>query len=136
MKATELMIGDWVQDIGFVTIESICNEGICTYRNSEGYIYTANISNLKPIPLTKDTLEKNDFIKGEQVSDTPPYDEDEDGNKHYSIREGDKQIFWGWWQKDNSFLIPANGLGWITFKYVHELQHALKLCGIEKNIIV
>ena len=64
------------------------------------------------------------------VSDTPPYDKDEEGNMHFSLNDK----FWGWWQPNNTFLIPANGLGWIELKYVHELQHALRLCRIKKVI--
>jgi hypothetical protein len=90
------------------------------------------VSNCLPIPLTPEILEKNGFKKATQISDTEPFDIDEEGNKHYSY----STTFWGWWQPDNIFCIPANGLGWLNIKYVHQLQHALRLCGIEKEIIL
>ena len=87
---------------------------------------------INPIPLTAEILEKNGFIKSNSVSDIPPFDKDEDGNMYYSFKGENK--FWGWWQPDNIFFIPANAMGNIEIRYVHELQHALKLCGIAKNI--
>lgn len=64
------------------------------------------------IPLTAEILEKNGFI-----------------------RDGES-----WWYKDfRVVLFISNGVSLVCgrqmrFRYVHELQHALKLCGIEKEI--
>lgn len=139
MKAEELMIGDYIKH-GFGGIGKVTelSKGIVTVYDKglddgEGNCEVNFAENeIQPIPLTPEILEKNGFIKAPMVSDTPPYDKDEEGNMHFSLNEK----FWGWWQPNNTFLIPANGLGWLEFKYVHELQHALRLCGITKNIIL
>lgn len=139
MKAEELMIGDCIKH-GFGGIGKVTelSKGIVTVYDKglddgEGNCEVNFAENeIQPIPLTPEILEKNGFIKASMVSDTPPYDKDEEGNMHFSLNEK----FWGWWQPNNTFLIPANGLGWIEFKYVHELQHALILCGISKEIIL
>lgn len=91
-----------------------------------------NEEDINPIPLTDEILEKNGFVKYNEVSDIPPYDKDEEGNMYYSFKGEHK--FWGWWQPNNVYFIPANAMGDLEIKYVHELQHTLKLCGIYKEI--
>ena len=119
MKANELMIGDWV--IG--GSEEPFKIGII----DPDFLHWNEV---QPIPLTPEILEKNGFEKALQLSDIEPFDTDEEGNKYYSYNK----TLWGWWQPDNIFCIPDNGLGWLNIKYVHELKHALRLCGIEKTI--
>lgn len=86
MKASELMIGDWVY------ITSICGwecnpleqqiRGI-EYNSYKGDDYCdwvstdcddeASLSNIKPIPLTAEILEKNGFKKFESKNYAPCY---------------------------------------------------------------
>jgi len=130
MEANELMIGDWVyRPDCYDKVKEIRQNGIIGLDNLRGLI---GFSEIKPIPLTPEILEKNGFEKALQISDTEPFDTDEEGNKHYSYNK----TFWGWYQQDNIFCIPANGMGWLYIKYVHQLQHALRLCKIEKEIIL
>lgn len=74
-----------------------------------------------PIPLTTDILEKNGFTK----------DLDADGI-HYWFTLIDEHIRFSILYVRSVF----QWLGPIDFKYVHELQHALKLCGITREIII
>lgn len=75
---------------------------------------------LEPIPLTKDVLEKNGFEKnqdygyymGQSNSGHCVYF----NNNYLSIQAGNNIIEFAWCE------------------YVHELQHALKVCGIKKSI--
>lgn len=72
---------------------------------------------LDPIPLTPEILEKNGFINGEFYA---------------SSHIEDWQIM-----SDGSHLAARSERGWcidIPCRYVHELQHALRLCGIEKEM--
>lgn len=129
MKASELMIGDWVQDITPCVIDAISNEDICTYRNVDGYI-TANPSNLKPIPLTAEILEKNGWNKWcehstivRSISVLVEY------NTNLCIQEIDGQ--------DTMFVQLSHcGAGSFEFrkhlKYVHELQHTFRLVGLNE----
>lgn len=130
MKKEELMIGDWVMVSGIDMQVAALGRTKAGFLDEKGKMFFHEYENIHPIPLTDEILEKNGLVKASMVSDTPPYDKDEEGNMHFSLNEK----IWGWWQPNNTFLIPANGLGWLEFKYVHELQHALKLCGINKEI--
>ena len=111
MKANELMIGDWV----------LYNE---THRqileisgiDDEVYLETDELvvhqSEIQPIPLTQEILEKNGFVQ--------------DGES--------------WWYQDFRIVLSASkGVSLVCgrqvkFCYIHQLQHALRLCGIEKTI--
>jgi len=146
MKAKELMIGDWVQISEFCKYHGAIGriKTLIEHKDNENAYFKVFLQNntihigiedicsddIRPIPLTPEILEKNGFEKALQLSNTEPSDIDEEGNKHYSYNK----TFWGWWQPDNILSIPANGLGWLNIKYVHQLQHALRLCGIEKEI--
>lgn len=127
MKANELMIGDWVQDLSPVVIDAISNEDICTYQCKDGYI-TVNPSNLKPLPLTPEILEKNGFEA----------DEPEEENSAYRLKEQDMIIVECFPARNGYRGIFAYECTRIrkTLHFVHELQHAMRLCGIKKEITV
>ena len=127
MKAKDLMIGDWVYNpftrkklrLAFGRDIDLAEE-LC----------------LEPIPLTAGILENNGFIN---------YDFEHIAGQHK----------WSWW-RDTGTLVslwcrelnddPRDG--WMIriessdascccrVESVHELQHALRLCGIEKEIIL
>ena len=133
MKANELMIGDWVQDITSVVIDAISNEDICTYRDEHGYI-TANPSNLKPITLTAEILEKNGF---EEKTESNPFvyylfkDGDNSVSLEHTYDTTDKEDYWAC-----SIGNRLCDVCTISMHYIHELQHALRLCGIDKDIVL
>lgn len=116
MKSNELMIGDWY------------------YWEAEGKMYPyqvtaedfikGDIPNFQPIPLTEEILEKNGFLV--------------DSNEIFYLKENlkfglKKDIDYGYW-----FINRADNYKECicACDFVHELQHALKLCGIEKEIIL
>lgn len=120
METAELMIGDWVMYRGEPTMVYEIDdyyERINTEPDGYNAITCVEISDITPIPLTTEILKKNGF---QQISIT----EYVSGKVTISILiEG--------------FLIiikSGNARVKITIKYVHELQHALRLCGIEKEI--
>jgi len=140
MKASDLMIGDWMQDITPCVIDAVSNEDICTYRNEIGYV-TANPSNLKPIPLTAEILERNGFkYDGSgQMSmmflSKPQFSEGIRFNIYVGLKKKTIEVFAAHpiekspnWRKSNKVFLEVCGC------YVHELQHALRLCGIDKDI--
>lgn len=113
MKATDLMVGDWVQHGervckvvsvagGGIYFEDLISEGVETFDR------------ISPIPLTPEILEKNFPNPTDGLSWFP---EEGGFNCHTYVPNCE---------------INAFGL----FKYVHELQHALRLCGIEKEIVL
>ena len=124
MKVEELMIGDWVN--AFDVPKQI--EGIRTFKNGDEIVYydwdNGNfITSVTPIPLTKEILEKNGFKKHRYYG--------------YFIEQSNSGYYIYF---DNNYLsIHQSGYDIIEFawcEYVHELQHALKLCGIEKEIVL
>lgn len=131
MDVRNLQLLDWLiwDDVTPCQVTAIGCDYIETTKCG---ITLAELHLLKPIPLTPEILELNGFVKYNEVSDTPPYDQDEEGNMYYSYKG--KQKFWGWWQPNNVYFIPLNAMIDLEIKYVHELQHALRLCGIDKEI--
>ena len=109
MKANELMIGDWVLDTRTGTPLRV-----------NPFMAELEVPEWQPIPLTPEILEKNGLAND-------PYgchfEEDEYMALEISIEE--EGIYW---------TINYNEYGILKLKYVHELQHALRLCGINKEI--
>lgn len=132
MKATELMIGDWV----FVKNKPVQVVGLTTdsveTTDKEGFYFE---DYFQPILLTPEILEKNGFEKKE----------DDEGQELYSLLLGEWAITY----------MSIYGCPYLTIEdvldydrahsvlnlkdsiyHVHELQHALKLCGIDKDIVL
>ena len=115
MTQYELMIGDWVLDgDNIAQVTSITCDGIIETTFNE----TSNIEVIHPIPLTPEILEKNGWRC-----------------EYYGGRQE-------WWLDKTKFPIVRystsdtlhhNG---IVLKYVHELQHVLRLCNIDKKIVL
>ena len=137
MKANELMVGDWVQNT-FMGNKVLCKVvGISTDITIEYQNRTRKYEALKevePIPLTAEILEKNGFVGGEIRVFTTPFLRlrvwcKVEVYKYQPIRGG-KQL--------NAFRLMIGGKEQsgvdININNVHELQHALRLCRIEKEI--
>ena len=124
MKANEIMIGDYVYnhrnwECSIVEIHKDSAVVITRHYGEEEFL----LSDLRPIPLTPEILEKNGFHEG--------WDEDiklmvcdtiivETGNNYKLYKDGKMYL--------RRVLAPLY--------YVHQLQHALRICGIEKEIIL
>jgi hypothetical protein len=128
------MIGDFVfhEKYGNAIIETIDNdfgdnpsvklisENI---KHKDGYKYGycwCDLDEMFPIPLTPEILEKNGFTRCGQVYANLQQCVGKFGDKRKSLFQDIRTGEWG-----------MNDV-WID--YVHELQHVLKLCGIEKSI--
>lgn len=113
MKANELMIGDWVlynethQQI--LEISGIDDE---VYLETDELVHQSEI---QPILLTTEILEKNGFVVESRDCLGEPL-------QYCEIVDG----LW----------IDISGENYFEGKleYVHQLQHALRLCEIEKEI--
>lgn len=121
MKANELMIGDWVSAL-YDKVYYPCR--VVAVFPTEVHVKEKTMviltkcdewNEVKPIPLTAEILEKN--------------------------FRADKQWDYGWYINDHIHIYQTiNGVYNIQYmetvdiQYVHQLQHALKLCGIEKVI--
>lgn len=133
MKTNELMIGDWVLvgDAPYRIKEIDYDENIVRYYTpdeeeaQEGLtgLY-APVQELGRIPITPEVLKKSDFEESVDYWFLKWCDED------VWIYEWSESI-WVVRYDDTEMNTPAQQL---VVAYVHELQHALKLCGIDKTI--
>lgn len=138
MKAEDLMIEDWVRNQDGTIKGRIVN--IDAYQNRVEFgAHTIDADFVYPIPLTPEILEKNnDILYGEL-----PILFD-DGKMHYSIIEC-RYVSKEYERNGETFYCLLSGCAYhggsfvtpfAKIRYVHELQHALKLCGIEKEIVL
>ena len=123
MKATDLMIGDWVQSFGEPhKIIGIRTDTPYPYikTNMSDTWYEWGMKDLADgIPLTPEILKKNaDKIDmSYQFGEYPKtMNVMYDSRARARIMEGDDEYYG------------------IVLNYVHELQHALRLFGVEKEI--
>lgn len=132
MKANELMVGDWVRvkenhDVAF-QMEDVSGSDMFWRRTSDGeYMIPFSYYEIEPIPITPEILEKNfgSAINGCYF----------EGDEFYELMI--HVVNDGTWiiKHDNIEFsnIPRQPF---MVSYVHELQHALRLCGIEKEIVI
>lgn len=125
MKTSDLMIGDFIvyTEFGKNKIDKIETLEPRRVWLKRGKTYVP-IKFIEPIPLTTEILEKNGFVKDEK---------------------NDNMYYWNWgviddcmsYDKETSKvrIFSVSGLTFVKIlQYVHELQHALRLCEIKKEI--
>lgn len=126
MKPEELMIGDILEYMG--TIVKVCSIGakICVKECFGKNTYIVDFDNLlKGLELTPEILEKNGLKIDKYKGGFFPACFKEDEYCDVEIEMKDEEIAWS----------INCGEYWIKrLNYVHELQHALRLFGINKKI--
>ncbi|MBR1525226.1 MAG: hypothetical protein IJ640_01015 [Prevotella sp.] len=126
MKASELMRGDWIATnrdyMPLAQVEDIIGDSIIT-KAAEYESEEIDEQDIKPIPLTPEILEKNGFKEDSEYNGCywRP-----DCSKFCFVKELEDWYF--------AILYKGGHICISECNYVHELQHALKLCGIEKEI--
>ena len=128
MEAKELMIGDWLFYRGQFNafpfkVEQITKRKVGYHAEpNEGRLHYIILSECKPIPITPEFLERNGFEKVQSL---------------YYLKSLNKvYICYIEYNIANNCLFINDGLIPMPITYVHQLQHALKLCGIEKEITI
>lgn len=127
MQAIELMLGDWVfypKTQEYCKVTTIHNKYLyCFPKGSdEKHSYGLREESICPVPLTKEILEKNGFVKYKTQYDKDFYE--------FWSEDSDRCIYL--YAYDEYFLVFANFN--MVINYVHQLQHAMRLCGIKKTI--
>lgn len=121
IRAKDLMIGDWVFTPAAepVTIKTL-PDGEAVYRD---YAY---------IKITPEILEKNGFeVRGRKKYFLVPNDPSLAIKREPIIGAHGNSFFIGhFWEGRKDFR------DFIEITYVHELQHALRLCSIKKEIVL
>ena len=143
MKAEDLMVGDRVFLFGDKPVKVDCIGNVEVYLSDEnGIDWRVTYDHIKPISLTSGILEKNGFRKAE--SDTL--------SQTWAWAEKSEKIY-NRWVQITFYNEPINGVSYLTkietcsnkgdgvnglhscdINYVHQLQHALRLCGIDLEI--
>ena len=138
MIAEELMIGDWVDRFDTPPHYKVVSIGdstdITISQSGKADDETKRIcweDKLTPIPLTSEILEKNGFPFSEVETNSDLQNVYRHYTKFYNFPLG-KGFYIEYDTVDNIFYITDHW--WIRFKYVHEFQHVLKLCKIDKEI--
>lgn len=116
MKPNELMIDDWVEYGQYITtVRSLSDKIVLS-----GCI--GRLDEVRPVPITTEILEANGFLKKENHTDV-----------FYVVFINSSPVYVGpsigdQWEVN----IYQNGKIEMYIKYVHELQHILRLQGLEK----
>jgi len=140
MKAKDLMIGDWVYGLypdGSRYNSPFRISAVDTYPSNKsprivtegGYGFQEE--HLAPIPLTPEIFKKNGWKiwygdEKKKCSMYATWMADTSIMFEYYFHEG---ILREYWVSDEAFATFPAGMN-----YLHQLQHALRLCGIEKEI--
>lgn len=115
IKTNELMLGDLVRltDGQIAKVRGLGVYGDIEVRRENTNIYGGE-EDIEPIPLTEEILFKNGFeYEMEKITST--------SNGYYIFRLEDFYI---------DIYTHSYGFGCATINYVHELQHLLRLCGL------
>lgn len=126
LKISDLAVGDWVQDgNGIIAkvrgIENWSNGCILNVQTVSGSICTLSATGALPIPITAEILEKNGFECIEEDADTVLY-----GTPSCSIFHTKGTLRY---RLDTP---QASVVCW----NIHGLQHALRLAGVDKEIVM
>lgn len=128
MEVKDLMIGDfilhnWGEKRSCKVTCVLCEE-ISVYFGED--VMDLNEGEFEPIPITDEILKNNEFI---EINDN--------GDKWYKKQLSDKYDFVGLEKSECNYwafacTIFPNLINHIFIKYVHELQHALRLVGLSE----
>ena len=119
MKPTDLMIGDWVRIKGHLDYDKV--QEIARDENMQWYISFACSATLfrayefEPVLLTPEILEKNGWER----------------NGIFMEKRIDENTHLSWTDICGSVLSQGNYY-MCDCNYVHTLQHALRLCGLNE----
>lgn len=142
MKANELQIGDYVNYRGqIIKVTSLYNKGGSNEVGwSDKESVWVNADNVEPIPLTPEIFKKNGFKEGTyNILDKGGYKTFPEYKyiNREEVTDMSKNLIKVSYSDVNGGVYDISfGIGSHIFdlKYVHELQHTLRLCGIEKTI--
>lgn len=135
MKGSELMIGDIVAVNNTPLQIAALGTAKAGFLNAKGEMFYHYYDNIEPIQLTKDILNKNfDFH-------TIPSDGIHSKDEFWLLVEKPKRVWLQQYATSVFVQIDTKDeygcecrLLQIKVLHVHELQHALRLCGIDKEI--
>lgn len=127
MTINELKIGDWVLVDGkSVMLDELPNDTLTFYNSETGFCKDYDYYDLKPVPLTKEILEKNGWVYNKRECE---YRLEHLSLEPYNSKDG-KECFVVFARLGN------DALNIHDIKFVHELQHILWALGVDDNMTI
>lgn len=135
MEVEDLMIGDWIlipMSNVPIKVTGVNDEGVTVYNEDDYTEYPYYISDIEPISLTPEILEKNGF---KEDFETNGIYWRPDCRKFCIVKELDTWYFA--FRMLGETVDKSSGYICISeCKYVHKLQHKLKDLEIKKEIVL
>ena len=135
IKCRDLMVGDWITNRNGFPMQ-ITNVGedyaYATFEGLEGdpCEYDEKDCQPSPIEITHEMLGANGWIVYDSrvlINLGSSISIKDEGNIHLEFKEGELSVWLDYENSDGEYadiLVPC--------KYVHQLQHALRLCGLDE----
>lgn len=140
MEVKDLIIGSYIYfncfDGNKITVQITGYHDGIVYGISKQGSHWANLDKTEPITLTPEILKKNEFVANKHVYPYPYYEYEVKEIKvkvGFAFPQGNKTSYKEPWVYIDSEYIFVEHL---PCMFVHQLQYALRLCGIEKKIIL
>ena len=133
LKISDLSVGDWVRWKVYDKTYNICISqitDILVRGVHEGIEYGMKMTQLFPIPITAEILEKNGLFRHERDADNPELIV---LSNHFIMARTYTDVDW-WRVLIYDEEIPSEELFNGIIYSVHQLQHALRLAGVDKEI--
>lgn len=137
MKCRELMVGDWIVNENKFPMQ-ITNVGddyvYATWEGNDGDPWEFDDKDCQPSPIeiTEELLEANGWYIDPILkcySDTPSWLYEEGGKEELLLRFSTKESTGALGIFDGQKIRTMTDFLWKGTLYVHELQHAMRLCG-------
>ncbi len=130
LKISDLSVGDWAHhdlyesDMRVVTIYG--DTEWIEAEISSGRVVRCHLKHFTPIPITAEILEKNGFGKKTFTQDQLFRIVEPNGNMPFiGYRWDSRRVII---ERDNDYMLRVKA------EYIHQLQHALRLAGVDKEI--
>lgn len=142
MNCSGLMIGDWIYDSyhqARARVSTLSREGLCAdVLVKDGFFtgYSLRYKDVRPVHLTLAILKRNGFALNFSFSDSIDYVcaiGDSFGSKLFlRLFKRRPRVEFRFFSHRRSDFMDNIVIG----DTVHELQHAMRLCGIDKDILL
>ena len=134
LTSRDLMVGDWLMHANGTPMQvtKITTNHFTCAKNGGANCWEYN-NKFEPIPLTPEILEKNGFEMDEVIKEYIIYSGIDNRVSLHNDQECINSVNeWHVHIDNEDYCTIAN----CELTFVHELQHLLKLCDIDKEIVV
>jgi hypothetical protein len=137
MDCKDLMVNDFVKYNGVTKmVDAIYLYSVSVHDPIEEWSIseakTFPVDDIEPIKLTSEILVKNGFVyqEAEETCATNAYHHWQLDGEYLALDD------FQYWRKEKKDDLPRFCIAGIDVNYVHQLQHLLRLCGVEKELVI